>query len=132
MDRERTPPCCLDFHCSLKLQERGLEAPDLLSSAPVIGALRCVDQDDSCTTTIENERQHGRMRRICRRNATTKGILRTATQAVLTEWMLEHESRGFSALSMKDTTERLRAVAVKVGQQGRAGSVHLAPRPSRW
>ena len=123
LDPERTPPCCLDAHCSLKLQERGAEAPDLPTSAAVRGALQCVDQDDSCTTTVENERQHGRMRCEGSRNATKKDVPRTICQALLAEWSLEHAGRGFSGLSPQDTEERLRAVALKVGQQGRQGRV---------
>ena len=118
-DPTRTPPCCLDPHFSLKLQQRGPASTPVHRGSHLWDALQSIARDDSCTTTIENERQHGRMRCVCRRHSTQKAVQRVSAEAVLTEWVLEHRSRGFSSLTQSDLQERFRVVLKEAGARTR-------------
>ena len=86
---------------------------------------RSIEQDDSCTTTVENERQHGRMRSVSRRHGSRKAVQRVAVEAVLTEWSMEHRSRGLSSLTQNDCKERFRtallAVAARRSKRNKRG-----------
>ena len=52
-DQARTPPCCLDPHFSLKLQRRGPVSAPLYRGSHLWNVFRSIEQDDSCTTTVE-------------------------------------------------------------------------------
>ena len=108
-DQTRTPPCCLDPHFSRKLQQRGLASTPVHRGSPLWEVLQSIARDDSCTTTIENERQHGRMASVTRRHAQKrKGVQRLAAEGLLAEWLVEHRRRGFSTLAREDVQERFR------------------------
>ena len=65
------------------------------------------------------------MRCVSRRHGSRKAVQRVAVEAVLTEWSLEHCSRGLSSLTQNDCKERFRtallAVAARRSKRNKRG-----------
>ena len=52
-NKAQTRPCCLDPHFSLKLQRMGPVSAPLYRGSLLWNVFRSIEQDDSCTTTVE-------------------------------------------------------------------------------
>ena len=108
----RTPPCCKDKWFTQQAEKK----PRAAFGKPLLQALESVDLDDSSSTVVEVERQHGRLR--VGYGVNLQSLNRSLTRAYLQEWMLEHYDRGFESDPYRVAEERLRKV-VRAGKRKR-------------